>query len=107
MPLALKSRMQLRGSDNRRATEMSAAEYFCLIEANHRPSAGGKPKFLRTFVGMDTKGCRCVLASSAGGDLHFIHSPGAIAGYLPTVRSAMLRPPAVPRDAKCLPQSIL
>lgn len=45
MPLALKSRMQLRGSDNRRATEMSAAEYFCLIEANHRPSAGGKPKF--------------------------------------------------------------
>ena len=98
MPLALKSRMQLRGSDNRRATEMSAAEYFLPVESQ---------SFLRTFVGMDTKGCRCVLASSAGGDLHFIHSPGAIAGYLPTVRSAMLRPPAVPRDAKCLPQSIL
>ena len=104
MPLALKSRMQLRGSDNRRATEMSAAEYLKQIID---PLLVESQSFLRTFVGMDTKGCRCVLASSAGGDLHFIHSPGAIAGYLPTVRSAMLRPPAVPRDAKCLPQSIL
>lgn len=78
MPLALKSRMQLRGSDNRRATEMSAAEYFCLIGVNYRRAADGTLKFLRIFAGVHTRGCRCVLASSAGGDLHFIHSPGVI-----------------------------